>query len=433
METLARLGILLLLVILNGVFAMSEISLVSSRKVRLERLAKKGSRGAKIALKLSNDPQKFLPTVQIGMTAVSIVAGLYGGESFSGDVSAFFARYDFLKEYSGILGVIVIVIFTTFLTMVVGELVPKTIGLSRPEPIALILGPVMNVVYYVAAPFIWLLNISTKFILRLLRFREQSEPPVTEEELEHLIQQSSEHGVLEKQESDMMRSIFRTADRNVNTLMTHRQEIIWIDVDATTSEVQHLIEQSIHTNFPVCDNSMDKILGIVSIKDILVQLSKKKFLDIRTIMKQPVYVPESMPALEVLENFRNSGVHVTLVVNEYGSVEGIVTLHDVVESIFGNIPLAKHHIRDEAVQRKDGSWLIDGVMQTYEWSELLGLPDISEEDTGNYNTLGGFIMHQLGRIPKPADHFFFRNHQFEVMDMDGKRVDKVLARKMENA
>lgn len=409
---------------------MAEVALISSRKIRLEKLAKHGNWRAKIALNLAKDPHRFLPTVQIGMTAVSIIAGAYGGTEVADRLSKDFSQIAWLGEYAGILGFVVTIVSTTFLTLVLGELVPKTIGMTRPEAIAIALAPVMQLLYYVASPFIWLLSISTKFILRLLRFNKKAnEPPVTEEELKHLIEQGRQYGVLEQQESDMMRSIFRTADRNVSTLMTHRNDIVWIDSEASLEDIHKLIEQSVHTNFPVCKKNLDHIIGIASIKDILIQISKHQPWNLLDLVKQPLYVPESMPALELLESFRNTGNHVSLVMNEYGSFEGIVTLHDVVESIFGNIRITDQHSQEEAVKRADGSWLIDGMMQTHDWSELLNIHDLSEEEAGNYNTLGGFMMHHLGKIPKAADSFLFRDHLFEVMDMDGKRVDKVLVQK----
>ncbi|MEO6167503.1 MAG: hemolysin family protein [Chitinophagales bacterium] len=422
--------IILFLTLFNGVFAMAEVALISSRKIRLEKLAKHGNWRAKIALNLARDPHRFLPTVQIGMTAVSIIAGAYGGTEVADRLSQDFSQIAWLGKYAGILGFVVTIASTTFLTLVLGELVPKTIGMTRPESIAIALAPVMQLLYYVTSPFIWLLSISTKFILRLLRFNKKAnEPPVTEDELKHLIEQGRQYGVLEQQESDMMRSIFRTADRNVSTLMTHRNDIVWIDSEATLEDIHKLIEQSVHTNFPVCKKNLDNIIGIASIKDILIKISKHEVWNLLDLVKQPLYVPESMPALELLESFRNTGNHVSLVMNEYGSFEGIVTLHDVVESIFGNIRVTDQHTQEEAVKRADGSWLFDGMMQTDDWSELLNIHDLSEEEAGNYNTLGGFMMHHLGKIPKSADSFLFRNYLFEVMDMDGKRVDKVLVQK----
>ncbi|MEP7127844.1 MAG: hemolysin family protein [Chitinophagales bacterium] len=424
--------IILFLTIFNGLFAMAEVALISSRKIRLEKLAKQGNWRAKLAYNLAKDPHRFLPTVQIGMTAVSIIAGAYGGTEVADRLSSDFSQIEWLGEYANILGFVVTIVTTTFLTLVLGELVPKTIGMTRPESIAIALAPIMQFLYYIASPFIWLLSISTKFILKLLRLNKKTnEPPVTEEELKHLIEQGRQYGVLEQQESDMMRSIFRTADRNVSTLMTHRNDIIWIDSEASLEDIHKLIEQSVHTNFPVCKQNLDNIIGIASIKDILIQISKRQPWNLTALIKEPFYVPESMPALELLESFRNTGNHVSLVLNEYGSFEGIVTLHDVVESIFGNIRVTNQQTQDEAVKRTDGSWLIEGMMQTHDWSELLQIHDLSEEEAGNYNTLGGFMMHHLGKIPKEADNFTFRNYTFEIVDMDGKRVDKVLVQKTE--
>jgi putative hemolysin len=405
--------IILLLSLLNGVFSMAEVALISSRKIRLEKLAKHGNWRAKIAYRLATDPNKFLATVQIGITVVSLISGAYGGTEVAGKLSADLSHIPWLHKYAEVLGLVITIIITTFLNLVLGELVPKTIGIARPEAIAVALAPLMQFLNIVASPFIWMLNIMTRSILKIIRFnRKANEPPVTEEELKHLIEEGRRHGVLEKQESDMMRSIFRTADRNVSTLMTHRNDIVWIDSEAGLEDIQRLIEQSVHTYFPVCRNSLDNIIGMVSIKDILVQLAGKKQLNLRELIHQPLYVPESMPAMELLENFRKSGMHVSLVINEYGSLEGIVTLHDVVESIFGSIPISQEEEQQEAVKRSDGSWLIDGMMQTHEWSDLLNLHDLMEEETGNYNTLGGFMLHHLGRIPKTADHFIFPEPSF---------------------
>ena len=411
---------------------MAEVALISSRKVRLQGLAKEGNWRAKLALRLASDPHRFLPTVQIGMTGVSIIAGAYGGTEVAGHLSAQFAHVPWLVKYAEVLGFVLTVTFTTLLTLVFGELVPKTIGISRPESIAMLLAPLMQFLYYITAPFVWLLSVSTKFILRVIRFTQRDEPPVTEDELKHLIEQGRQYGVLEQQESNMMRSIFRTADRNVSSLMTHRTDVDWIDVDASEEEIIKTIRQSIHTSFPVCNKSLDHVAGIVWTKDILLHVNTEEKWNLRSLLRQPLFVPESMPALELLENFRSTGNHVSIVLNEYGALEGIVTLYDVVEAIFGDIPM-KEQSRDEAVQRADGSWLIDGMMQMPRWSDIIGLHDFSDEDIGNYNTLGGFVMHQLGKIPATGEQFQFRNYNFEVVDMDGMRVDKVLVKKAGNA
>jgi putative hemolysin len=423
--------IIFLLSLLNGVFAMAEVALISSRKVRLTSLAKEGNWRAKLALRLASDPHRFLPTVQIGMTTVSIIAGAYGGTEVAGHLSESFTEFGWLGKYAEVLGFIITITLTSFLTLVLGELVPKTIGISRPETIAMLLAPLMQLLYYLILPFIWLLSISTKFILRLIRFTQRDEPPVTEDELKHLIEQGRQYGILEKQESDMMRSIIRTADRNVSSLMTHRTDVVWIDADASEEEIMKTIQQSIHTSFPVCNKSLDQVVGIVWTKDILIHLNTEEKWNLQSLLRQPLFVPESMPALELLEKFRSTANHVSLVLNEYGSLEGIVTLYDVVEAIFGDIPM-KEQSRDEAVQRTDGSWLIDGMMQMPRWSDLLNIHDFSDDDISNYNTLGGFVMHQLGKIPKEGDQFEFRSHLFEVVDMDGMRVDKVMVKRVSN-
>jgi len=421
--------IIFLLMIVNGVFAMAEASLIASRKIRLERLAKKGNWRAKIAFRLASDPHKFLSTTQLGITLISVIAGAYGASKIAGEIADKLRTLPFVSEFAATMGYVLIIFFITYLSIVIGELVPKTIAITKPEPIAMTLAPMMLLLYYIALPFIWFFTVSNKFVLSILRIKKKDEPPVTEEELKIIIEQSRKYGVLEQEESNMMKSIFRTADRNVSSLMTHRTDIVWIDVNSPASQMMDVVKQAIHTNFPVCDTSLDHVLGIVFIKDILIQLEKEKQINIRSLIKKPLYVPESMPALELLEDFRSSGKHVALVLNEYGSLEGIVTLHDVVEAIFGDIP-ATEQTRDEATQRADGSWLIDGMMATTKWSDLLGFHDLPEEETGNYNTLGGFVMHQLGSIPKTGDHFAFHDHVFEVMDMDGMRVDKVMVKKI---
>jgi putative hemolysin len=422
--------IIFLLTLLNGVFAMAEASLIASRKVRLERKAKSGDWRAKIAYRLANDPHKFLSTTQIGITLIGILAGAYGGTEIAQDISDDLKIYPALAEFAGVLGFTLIVLFTTYLSIVVGELVPKSIAITRPETIAITLAPLMILLYYLTLPFIWLLTSSSKLLLSLLGVKKKDEPPVTEEELKILIEQSKQYGVLEEQETKMVKSVFRTADRNVSSVMTHRNELVWIDVNADSDAIMHTISQSTYSSFPVCNQSPDHVLGIVYIKDILIQLDQKKNIDIRALIRKPVYVPESMPALELLENFRKSGVHVALALDEYGVLEGIVTLHDVVEAIFGDIPVTQES-RDEALHRSDGSWLIDGMMQTPRWSDLLGFHELTEEETGNYNTLGGFVMHQIGSIPKTGDRFEFHQHEFEVVDMDGMRVDKVLVKKID--
>lgn len=422
--------VLLLLMLINGIFAMAEISFISSKKNRLQKLADDGNKRANIVLKLISNNERFLSIVQIGMTGVSIVAGAYSGTTIAHNLEIYFSQYPFIGQYAAAVALFSVVIFTTFLTLVVGELVPKSIGLNRPEQIALLVAPIMQLLSVITSPIIWFLELSTRFVLRILGIRKSEEPTVTEEDLQQLIEQGSEEGVIEKTEGDLLREIFRVGDRKVNSLMTHRGEIIWLNLKLSQQEVINVIMESNHTYFPVCDEELDEVKGMVSIKDVFRQLLDKQTFDLKKIMLQPLFVPETMPVLELLETFRNARTHSGLIVNEYGTLEGIVTLHDIMEAIAGDLP-AQSSEEQEAIQRNDGSWLIDGMMQTPDWCDVIGLKDLSDEETGNYTTLGGFMMHQLGKIPKVADQFEFNGFNFEVMDMDDKRVDKVLVKKTE--
>ncbi len=426
--------VLAFLIILNGIFAMSEIALVSSRKIRLEKLAKGGSKRAATALKLVEDPNKFLPTVQIGMTAVSILAGVFSAATIGGDLAEWFRHFSFMKDYANFLGYFLVVTATTFFTLVVGELVPKTIGLNKPEQIAVLTAPFMQFVSWIASPLILILNFWTSLILKGLSItRKKSEPPVTEEELTHLIEQSGEHGVLEKEETQIIKSVLRIGDRRVDSFMTHRSDLIWIDKQDSDAEILRKLSETTHSNFPLCRESLDEVLGIVSIKDIFMQVVQTGKINLDLITKDPMYVPETLDAIELLEIFRKSRVHCGLILNEYGSLEGMVTLHDLMEAMMGELPNAEEaHVEDMIVTRDDGSLLIDGRAQTDVWMDALGLSDPGEADPEIYKTLGGFVMHQLGKVPQEADSFVFAGYIFEVVDMDALRVDKVLVRRTEH-
>lgn len=428
---ISELFLVLLLICISGAFVLAEIALISSRKARLEKAAKQGRIGAKVALKLMEKPQQFLSVVQIYITLISFIAATYGGTSIALHLSHFFQQYDMLKKYSDVLGIATIVSFTTYLSLLLGELVPKTLGINYPERVAMFFAPVIQVMGWIAKPIAVFLQFSTKMVLKILMIKTNIAQTVTEEELHHMIDQGSQHGILEKQESDMMRGIIRIGDRKVNSLMTHRSEIIWVDIDIIEDDLLKHLSASVHSSFPVCDKELDKVLGMVFIKDIFTQLAEKKKLDLKSLLKPPIFFPETMPALELLETFKKTHSHSGLIVNEYGSLEGIVSLHDIMESIVGDLPLDSTDDEQMAVRRKDGSWLIDGLMQIDSCVELIGLDEISDTDSGAYTTVGGFVMHQLGKIPKAADSFEFRNFVFEVMDMDGHRVDKVLVKTMD--
>jgi putative hemolysin len=327
------------------------------------------------------------------------------------------------------LGFITIVALTTYLSLVLGELVPKTIALQIPEKVSLVVAPVMLVLNWIATPVVGLLQLSTKLFLSLLFLKNVKEPPITEEELQLMIEQGSEHGVIDENESQMMKGVFRIGDRKVSSLMTHRNEIVWIDIKWSEEEVYSIMRSSIHSSFPVCDADLDKILGVVFIKDIAVQIADQKKINIGAILKKPLFVPETMAALELLELFKTTRNHTGFITDEFGILQGVVTFHDILEAIVGELPLSDHETEAELTYRNDGSILVDGSKQIDEVLEEINIKDFKESDLGNYKTLGGFIMHRLGRIPKASDYFEFKGYIFEVMDMDGKRVDKVLIRK----
>ncbi|MCS6991483.1 MAG: hemolysin family protein [Chitinophagales bacterium] len=417
------------LILLNGLFAMAEAALIAARRYRFEYMARKGSWKARIAFSLLQDPNKFLSTTQLGITLISIGAGAYGGTEIAGHFSEQFAHYPALSHYAGPLGMLAIVLLTTYLSMVIGELVPKTIGMTHAESIALWLAPLIQGLYYVTLPFIWLLTRSNRLVLWLLRVRTPQEPPITLEDLKIIIEKSRQQGVLEPQQSEILRRIVRSSDRTAGSVMTHRTDVIWLDKKADGELVSRIVRQHPHTAYPVVDKSPDQLVGVVFLKDLIDAILLKPF-SLTRFIKKPLYVPETMPLTDLLEAFRRHGVHFAVVLNEYGQFEGVVTLHDVMEAIVGVIP-DQQNPEEEAIRRSDGSWLMDGMLQHAKWTSLLNMGDLAELANSGYHTLGGFIMDRLGRIPRTGDSFAYHGYVFEVVDMDGLRVDKVLIRKQE--
>jgi putative hemolysin len=415
--------------ILNGFLVLSEFAIVTARKPRLAKKANEGNKAAKVALKLANHPQRTLSALQFFITLVGFMAAAYGGVELTEPIAKFYRNIPLTAKYADNLGFITIVALTTYLSLVLGELVPKTIALQIPEKVSLVVAPVMLVLNWIATPVVGLLQLSTKLFLSLLFLKNVKEPPITEEELQLMIEQGSEHGVIDENESQMMKGVFRIGDRKVSSLMTHRNEIVWIDIKWSEEEVYSIMRSSIHSSFPVCDADLDKILGVVFIKDIAVQIADQKKINIGAILKKPLFVPETMAALELLELFKTTRNHTGFITDEFGILQGVVTFHDILEAIVGELPLSDHETEAELTYRNDGSILVDGSKQIDEVLEEINIKDFKESDLGNYKTLGGFIMHRLGRIPKASDYFEFKGYIFEVMDMDGKRVDKVLIRK----
>jgi len=421
-----ELVIVVLLVIANGVFAMSETAFVSARKVRLQQWASEGNDRAATALELVNSPNRLLSTVQLGITLIGILAGAFGGASIAEAVAVYLRAIPWLAPYSAAIALALVVLCITYLSLVIGELVPKRIALNNPERIATFVVDPMRVLSNIASPFIHLLSLSTETILRLIGMRPSTEPPITEEEINVLIEEGTHIGTFEAAEQDMVERIFRLADRRVSVLMTPRPDIDWLDANDTPQEISRVIRESSFSRFPVCDGSLDNVLGMVHVKDLFQQCIAGQLLDLKAVLQEPVYVPENTSTLKVLEIFKQTGTQAALVVQEYGDIEGLITLNDILEAIVGDISSRDDFEHPQAVEREDGSWLLDGMLPVDELKDILHIRDLPEEARGAYNTLAGFVLLNLGHIPKAGEHFEWGRFRFEVVDMDGRRVDKVL-------
>ncbi len=421
-----ELIVIILLILLNGVFAMSETALVSARKVRLEQLAEEGNRRAEVALALANDPNRFLSTVQFGITLIGTFAGVFGGATIAGRLKEVLDAVPGVQRYSESLAFAVVVLAITFVSLILGELVPKRLALHYPERIAAAMAMAMRRLSLLAAPAVRLLSFSTDAVLRLFRIKPSSDPPVTEEEVLAMIDQGAEAGVFEEAEHNILDRVFRLGDRRVSTLMTSRSDIVWLDLDDTIAEMRDKITSSGFSRFPVCQGSLDHLLGVVRVKDLVAQLLNGQVPDLRSLMRKPLFVHEKMRILRVLELFRSSRTHLAIAVDEYGEIQGLLTLNDILEAIVGDVPNLGMVEQPKVVQRDDGSWLVDGYLPIDEFKQLFELSDLPGEERGDYETLGGFIMVHMERIPNPGEYFEWEGLRFEVIDMDGNRVDKVL-------
>lgn len=418
--------IVILLILLNGVFAMAEIAVVSARKARLQQLAKEGSAKAAAALKIANAPDTFLSTIQIGITLIGILAGAYGGATIAAQLSLYLAKIPLLAPYRDPISLGCVVVGITYVSLIIGELVPKRIGLNNPEKVAMTVAKPMRALSLLALPVVRFLSVSTRVVFSLMGIKPSEEPPVTEEEVKILIDQGTQSGVFAEMEQDMVESVFRLADRKVNAIMTARPDLVSLDLDDPPEVNWAKMTNSGHSNFPVYRGSGDNIVGIASVKTLWAKLSTGQPVDLKQSLSQPLFVPENMPALKLLKRLKQSGKHVALVIDEYGSVQGIATPHDIFKSIVGELASTQFLDQSYAVQREDGSWLLDGMTPIDEFKDLLHISHIPDEEGNTFNTLGGFVMMRLGRIPTVADHFAWGGLRFEVMDMDERRVDKVL-------
>lgn len=425
--------LILLLVIANGIFVMSELAIVSARKVRLQQLANQGDSKARVALELANAPNQFLASVQIGITLLAIFSGAFAESTIATRLAPLLRFVPTLAAYSEALASIIAVLIIAYLTLIIGELVPKRLALNYPERIASIVAVPMRMLATFASPIVYLLSASTDLVVRLTGLRPSTEPQVTEEEIRVLIEQGTEAGTFEEAEQDMVERVFRLGDRPVNALMTPRPDIVWLDLDDTAEENRRKMLDSCHSRFPVCQGGLDNVLGVMHVTDLLARSLSGQQLDLTISLRQPVFVPESTRGLKILELFKQTGIHLALVVDEYGVIQGLVTLNDIMVEIVGDVPSAGDSEEPQAVQREDGSWLLDGMLPVDEFFEIFDIDDIPKEHRGSYQTLGGFVITHLGRIPSATDNFEWEGTlRFEVMDMDGNRVDKVLVMPIEN-
>ncbi|HVE61554.1 MAG TPA: hemolysin family protein, partial [Chitinophagaceae bacterium] len=406
MEILLLLG----LVLLNGVFSMSEIALVSARKARLEAQANKGNKRAKEALELASHPDRFLSTVQIGITLIGILTGIISGENLTDDFVRFLNQFKILQPYSNGLATTLIVIILTYFSLVLGELVPKRLGLSRPEAIAKTMAKPMNLLSVMTHPFIWLLSKSSSLIVKLFNIKTDNNQ-VTEEEIKAIISEGTEHGAIEEAEQEIIERVFHLGDRNISSLMTHRSDMVWFDINDNEEKIREKISKEPHSVYPICDGDIDNMKGVVSIKDIYVADNLTLFKD---LMKPALFIPDNNTAYQVMEKFKLSRIHSCFVVDEYGSIRGMITLNDILEAIIGDMPQPDDMEDYEIVQRDDGTYLIDAQIPFYNFLSRFNKTEWMSESEHEYDTLAGCILHGLERIPKTGDRLEWRGFLIEV-------------------
>ena len=421
--------VVLVLLLANGVFAMSEISIVAARKVRLQQRADDGDRMAKAALALANAPSQFLSTVQIGISLVGVLAGAYGGATIAKSLQARLEQIPSVAPYAEGLALGLVVAVITYLSLIIGELVPKRIGLNHPETIASWVAIPMMGLARIGAPLVALLTGSTNLVLRIFGIKGQIDPHLTEDEIRAVISQGAESGALESEEESLVQRVFRVGDQRVGAIMTPRLDIEWVDVNATDDELREFLGGHSHGQFVVCKASLDNVLGTVRAADLLTMAMKGAPINLKALVQEPLFVPDSMGIFKLLEALKASHRHMAIVLDEFGAVEGLVTVTDLLEAFVGSLPTDRADER-AIVARPDGSWLVDGATPIDDVVSDLGLDELPEDEAGAYHTLGGFVMARLGRIPRTADSFEWSGMRFEVVDMDGRRIDKVLVNRL---
>ena len=421
-----EIAILLGLILLNGIFAMSEIALITARRARLQKLSEAGDVGASAAIKLGDDPTRFLSTIQIGMTSIGVLNGILGEATLAQPFGIWLQHVGVLQPWSHYLATGLVVVSITYFTIVLGELVPKRVGQISSEAIARLVARPMLWLATISKPFVKLLSGSTRMVLSVVGVQERKEPSVTQEEINLMLAEGSSAGVIEQHEHQMVRNVFRLDDRQIASLMVPRSEVVCFDVEEPLEENLKRFESTTHSRFPVVRGGWGEVLGVATARRLLAQTLRGEQASLTEHLQPAVFMPESLTGMELLENFKNSGVQLAFIIDEYGEVQGIVTLQDVMEAITGEFK--SHRAEDAwAVQRDDGSWLLDGLIPIPELKDRLGLQGVPEEERGRYNTLSGMLMLLLGRLPLTGDRCEWENWSFEIVDIDGKRIDKVLA------
>ncbi|MDR0349498.1 MAG: hemolysin family protein [Tannerella sp.] len=421
MEILIVIG----LILLNGLLSMSEIALVSARKTRLEIEARKGKKSAQTALNLTNNPDKFLSTIQIGITLTGILTGLFSGEAFAHDLAALLVGVSWLQPYALLASKTIIVVMVTYLTLVLGELVPKRLGMGFAEKIAVVAAKPMNVLSLTASPFVWILTQSTSLMIRLLGLDKIQESKVTEEEIKAIVKEGFDDGAVQEVEQDIVERVFSLGDRDTGSIMTHRSELIWMDIREKPEQIREKVKENLFNIYPVASDKFDNIVGVVYLKDLFGRIDSPDF-ELSQVIRPAQFVPENQSVYKALEQFKAARVNYGLVTDEFGGIQGIVTLKDILEALIGQVPDVDEEL--EIKERADGTWLVDGQYSFYNFLECFDLEDLYAKH--DYNTLSGLILEELKRVPKTGDKLVWKNFEFEIIDMDKARIDKVLARKI---
>lgn len=424
-----HITVIVLLIVLNGILAMSELAIVSARPGRLQQKVDEGSKGAETALHLASDPGRFLSTVQIGITLIGIINGAFGGATLSGPMSTVLAKISFLEPYARQLGGIVVVIIITYLSLIVGELVPKQLALQRAEAVASLVAPPMNFLATIFKPVVWFLAVSNDFVLKLIRADDNDEPAITEEEIKVMLMQATDAGIFERAEQEMVAGVFGLGDRTAGELMTPRHSISWLDVAEPDQFNIRTMTDTDYSLYPVIDDEPDNVVGIADTRDLLLQKLNGQPFSIRKIMRPAVFVPEILPVLLVLKTMRDQKSNMAIVIDEYGGVEGLITSNDVLGTVVDDIGSGDNNGADSeiegAVRQDDGTWIIDGQLGAHDFREIFDIKELDGEEAGRFETIAGYILDELGHIPSVGEWVDANDHKVEVIAMDGYRIDRV--------